>query len=155
MRTVSLLLMMILLAGCSKRLTGTPDVPQRAEARTPGPSGGSIVAASRLFSAPELDSLQRAGVRVETILVEPDPLTLRAGESMRLKVLKVEARDPGDATVPNAPVSIEVSAEGIRLDEDAMMALRPGIGTIRVRSLLPNSADGYAEKKVDVIIVGE
>ncbi len=152
MRILSILLLASLAASCgpsSGAESISADAPQRVEARAP--MGAKLVTGERLFSAPELDSLRRAGARVATIVAEPTTIGLRPGERYRLDNIAVTARDARGALVPDAPMTIELASEGIRLDGTTLMVLHGCAGKLVIRSLLPGNDGSYAKATIALI----
>lgn len=122
------------------------------EGRTPAVTNGAPLYALRLWTAPVLDSLMRAGVRVDSLHVAPDEIHLRRGERMPLTRLRVIALDSLGHTIPGAPIVLEAGSGAIVLTYKHVVARTPGLATLRVRSLLANESGVAEEREIPVRI---
>ena len=124
----------------------------RIEGRTPAVSDGASLYALRLWTAPVLDSLNRAGVRVDSLDVAPAQIHMRRGERLPLARLHVVALDSLGHTVLGAPIVLEVGSGAITLTYQDVLARAAGIATLRVRSLLRNESGVAEEREIPVRI---
>ena len=122
----------------------------RIEGRTAAVSNGATLYALRLWTAPELDSLQRAGVRIDSIAVTPGELRMRRGDRVPLSNLSVIALDSAGQPVPAAPIVLEIDSTIVVLTPMDVVARRRGRSSVRIRSLLPTSSGGEAEQAIRV-----
>ena len=120
----------------------------RIEGRTAAVANGAALYALRLWSAPELDSLGRAGVRIDSIVVTPVELRMRPGETVPLSVLSVVAIDPQGRTLPAAPILLEIDTTVIALTPENVVARSRGRAHVHVRGLLPTSSGGEASRAI-------
>lgn len=124
----------------------------RVEGRTPAVSNGAPLYALRLWTAPTLDSLSRAGVRVDSLDVAPDEIRMRSGERLPLTRLRVIALDSLGQTIPGAPIVLEVGSRALVLTHQDVVARSPGLTTLRVRSLLGNESGSAEEREISIWI---
>ena len=129
---------------------GTDLDSPRVEGRTPAVSNGASLYALRLWTAPTLDSLHRAGVLVDSLDVGPTELHMRIGERLSLSRLRVIALDSFGQTVPGAPIVLEVGSSALALTPEDVVARSPGLARLRVRSLLPNEAGSEEERSITI-----
>jgi hypothetical protein len=105
-----------------------------AEARLA--QGAIVEAAPRLFTAPELDSLQRIGAVPATFAVTPDTLFLTAGEAVPLTRLGFEARTAEGEPLPSLPILLTLDADIAAIESDSLRGVRSGETVLWVRSLV-------------------
>ena len=124
----------------------------RIEGRTAAVANGAALYALRLWTAPELDSLRRAGVRIDSIAVAPLELRMRRGDRVPLSNLSVVALDAAGRPVPAAPIVLEIDATTIALTPLEVVARARGRSTVRIRSLLPASSGGEIMRSIRVSV---
>lgn len=114
--------------------------------------GGTIIdVAPRLFSAPELDSLQRVGAVPDSFAVTPDTLVLAPGEATPLTRLGVDAHTSTGERILSLPIMITLDSDVAALDADSLRGLRAGETTLWVRSLV-GATDDPRRQPVLVIV---
>lgn len=124
----------------------------RIEGRTAAVSNGAALYAHRLWTAPELDSLHRAGVRVDSIGVALGELRMRRGDRMPLSTLNVVAFDSAGRPVPAAPIVLEIDSTLVALTPLEVVAHASGRSNMHIRSLLPSSSGGEAARSIRVSV---
>ena len=121
----------------------------RIEGRTAAVTNGAALYAHRLWTAPELDSLQRAGVHVDSIGVARHELRMRVGDRVALATLDVVAFDSSGRAVPAAPIVLETDSTLIvTLTPLDVVARAAGRSRMRLRSLLPSSNGRDAVREI-------
>lgn len=140
----------LFIGACAGQETGPEST--RIEGRTAAVANGAMLYALRLWTAPELDSLQRAGVRVDSIAVVPRELRLRRGDRMPLANLTVVALDSTGQPVPAAPILLESDPANIALTPLEIVALATGRSVVHVRSLLPTRQGHTAVREIRVTV---
>lgn len=126
----------------------------RIEGRTAAVADGASLYALRLWSAPELDSLDRLGLRVDSLDVVPAELRLRRGQRLPLSTLNVVALDAAGRAIPGAPIVLEVDTVAVVLTPENVVARAPGRSLLRIRSLLPGRNGVSSERIIAVIVDG-
>jgi hypothetical protein len=145
--------MIIIAAVCAAcQGSGLRDHVQLAQGRSACRGNGSITVADHPFTRPEIDSLCRAGVRIESLDAKPSSLLLRPGETFSLAALKACTRAADGTVIPSVPVAIEVGHEAVKMEHGRLTALGSGIGTLKMRSLVPRRDGSYAEADVAMIV---
>ena len=140
----------LFIGACAADETGLEST--RIEGRTAAVANGATLYALRLWTAPELDSLQRAGVRIDSIVVAPGELRMRRGERIPLSNLTVVALDPAGRPVPAAPIVLEIGRAIVGLTPLEVVAHESGRSIVRIRSLLPASNGGAAAREIRVSV---
>lgn len=127
-----------------------PEVPAlNAEARV---AEGTIVeSAPRLFSAPELDSLQRVGPIPDSIAVTPDTIVLAPDEAVPLARIGLDIRSAAGDQILALPVSITLDTDIADIETDSLRGVRPGHGLLWVRSLI-GKAEGDLGQPIHIIV---
>ena len=126
----------------------------RIEGRTAAVADGASLYALRLWTAPELDSLDRSGLRVDSLAVAPAELRMRRGQRLPLSTLDVVALDAAGRAIPGAPIVLEVDTVAVVLTPEDVVARASGRSMLRVRSLLPGRNGDAIERLITVIVDG-
>jgi hypothetical protein len=135
------------ISGCDAARENTDNTVAQAdstlvlllEGRT-GPTATSTPSyASRLWTAPVLDSLRRVGVRADSLAVAPSALYLRAGDMVSADTLKVTVFDSAGRIVTDAPFVVEGPERLLGAQDGAFVGRAPGVGELRVEVLLPTT----------------
>lgn len=140
----------LLIGSCAGQEAGL--VSTRIEGRTAAVANGAMLYALRLWTAPELDSLHRAGVRIDSITVVPRELRLRRGDRMPLSNLTVVALDSAGRPVPAAPILLESDPAIVALTPLEVVAHAAGRSIVHVRSLLPTRQGHTAVREIRVTV---
>ena len=134
------------------RADSVPGVPvARLEGRTAG-AAGALALAERLWTAPVLDSLQRAGVHADSIAFALAWQRLRVGERLDLRGALISLLDSTGSALHDAPFAIELTGDALRFDGTALVATTIGEGVVIVRALLPSARGGHAERQLPVTV---
>ena len=91
----------------------------------------------KLFQQSELDSLAKAKVHVDSLIVYPRTIYVTEGASFELKDMYVIALDSEGKQVQKAPLEVRLSAFNCTLGTERIMGFRRGKATLQVISLLP------------------
>jgi hypothetical protein len=150
MRWAALAAGSILLAACGGAEPEPPDEPVlNAEARV---AGGTIAeAAPRLFSAPELDSLQRVGPLPDSIAVSPDTIVLAPDEAVPLSRIGLDIRTTTGDQILDLPILLTLDGDIADIEADSLRGVRPGESTLWVRTLI-GRPEGDPGKPIHVIV---
>ena len=138
----------LFLASCATDDAGPESM--RIEGRTAAVSNGAALYALRLWTAPELDSLERAGVRIDSLHVAPVEVRMRRGDRMPLSNLTVIALDGAGQPVPAAPIVLEIDSTVVALTPLEVVARAAGSSSVRIRGLLPRTRGGEATGEIRV-----
>jgi hypothetical protein len=144
MRWAALAAWPVVLTACGGGDIEPPDAPaMTAEARV---IAGTIAeAAPRLFSAPELDSLQRVGPLPDSIAVSPDTIVLAPEEAIPLARIGLEVRSAEGEQILALPVLLTLDADLADIEADSLRGVRPGETNLWVRSLIGRADDDRGE----------
>ena len=140
----------LFVAACAADDAGPESM--RIEGRTAAVSNGATLYALRMWTAPELDSLHRAGVRIDSIDVVPGELRMRRGDRMPLSSLTVVALDAAGQPVPAAPIVLEIDSTVVALTTLDVVARSAGQSSVRIRSLLQTTRGGEAARQIRVSV---
>ncbi len=130
MRILLTLFVLALTAHAQQRL-------QRLEAHTPATDTSRVIVSPRIFTAPELDSLIKAGNHVDSLVVYPARIYVTEGGSYKLNQLFVLAIDSAGQRVYRAPLAIELASFNASLGTEGLFGFREGTANLRITSLLP------------------
>jgi hypothetical protein len=124
----------VLASSCGGDVEPPAEPALNAEARV---AEGTIVeAAPRLFSAPELDSLQRIGPVPDSIAVSPDTIVLAPDEAVPLSRIGLDARTAAGEQILALPVLLTLDADVADIEADSLRGVRTGESMLWVRSLI-------------------
>ena len=140
---------LLLAAACAPDTEPPAEPVLNAEARLA--QGTIIEAAPRLFTAPELDSLQRVGAVPVTFDVSPDTIVLAPGEAVPLTRLAFDARNAEGEPLPSMPVLLTLDSDIAAIESDSLRGVRVGESVLWVRSLVGRD-DGDRGRPVLVIV---
>jgi hypothetical protein len=102
-----------------------------------GRNGEVVEIAERVWSAPELDSLRKIALLPESLVVIPQAIRLRVGDSFDVVALAIVAFDSTGRAIEGAPVRIDLE-QGILASRGRILeALRVGETELVVSALLP------------------
>lgn len=140
---------LLLAAGCGADAEPPAEPVLNAEARLA--QGAIVETAPRLFSAPELDSIQRAGRVPATFSVTPDTIVLAPGEAVALTRLGFDARTAEGDPLTALPVLLTLDTDIAAIETDSLRGVRIGETILWVRSLV-GRADTDRGQPVRVIV---
>ena len=150
MRWAALAAGSILVAVCGGAEPPPPDEPAlNAEARV---AGGTIAeAAPRLFSAPELDSLQRFGPLPDSIAVSPDTIILAPDEAVPLSRIGLDVWTADGDQILDLPILLTLDGDIADIEGDSLRGVRQGASDLWVRSLI-GRPEGDRGEPIHVIV---
>ena len=116
-------------------------------------AGGAVrfTVGPNLFGSVEIDSLIRADVHVDSLIVYPPIIRVTEGGSYELKKLFVLAIDSKGIPVAKAPLELELNAFNCSFGLDRIMGFRRGQAKMKIISLLPRK-EGKTKTGVEITV---
>jgi len=139
----------VLIAACGPDSEPPSEPVLHAEARLA--QGAIVEAAPRLFTAPELDSLQRIGDVPATFDVNPDTLVIAPGEAVPLTRLGFDARNAVGEQLLALPILLTLDSDIAAIEPDSLRGVRTGETVLWIRSLV-NRNDTDRGRPILVIV---
>ena len=106
----------------------------------------------RLFPKSEIDSLIKADVHVDSLVVYPSAISIIEGGTYELKNIYVLAIDSKGAPVARAPLELELKSFNCTLGTERIMGFRRGTARMKITSLLPRK-DKKTKTGVEISVV--
>ena len=106
------------------------------QAHTPVDTLGFTVGPN-LFTKSDLDSLVKADVHIDSLVVYPSVIRVTEGGSFQLKNMYVIAIDSKGERVTRAPLELELNAFNCTLGTERIMGFSRGKARLRITSLVP------------------
>lgn len=141
----------------TRRAPATPEPPQPPAPAAPAPApplsptpatpespdSVDVWAVQQPLSREEVDSIRAVGIRVDTIIVTPEVITLRVGEFFSRGALSVRALDAAGEPVPGFKPGWLVSRstpQVYRFEPAGLRALAAGEGVLYVVAFPPTTS---------------